>query len=931
VACSTGEICNGSGTCAATCLTGEALCNGLCTNTNTDPLNCGGCAGDGGMACPSGQLCNGSGACATTCIVSEAFCNGTCSNELSDPQNCGTCGNKCDPGSTCSAGTCACENGSYIDCNAGGLACSTSHGATAAGDTDCATTTPGFACTNKLTDLDNCGACGVACTAAAPLCSPTGCTATCPGTASTVCGGSCVNTLTDNSNCGACGQICDPGSTCNGAGKCVCASNADGLETDCTTNDTAAAACNGDGGTSDCGGAYACTDIEVDPLNCNGCGIQCGVSAGTVGKPLCQAGACVVGCGGGSTACPASAAPNPTSPYCANTNTDNANCGACGQICDTGSTCNGAGVCVCASNVDGLETDCTTDDTALVACNGDGGTSDCGSPYACTDTQTDALNCNGCGIQCGVSAGTVGKPLCQGGQCVVGCGGGSTACPADPPTNPAAPYCANTSTDNANCGGCGLICDPGSTCNGSGKCVCASSAGGLETDCTIDDTSSVPCSGGDAGTNDCGSPYACTDLQTDPLNCNGCGIHCGVTAGTVGMPFCQGGACVVGCGGGTTACPADPPINPAAPYCANTDTNSANCGACGQICDPGSTCNGSGVCVCATNADGPEIDCSSNDTALSACSGPAGSDCGSPYACTDTKSDPNNCNGCGNVCTGGACLDGACICPGNSPTPDFCPAPGPIATAGSATNGFCVNGQTNDSYCGNGCTNCTLTANPTCCGGACKNTLTDSSNCGGCGTTTPADICAAGSACSSGVCCPTADPTACGIDSLVWQSSTSSGSASVSAASGGPGSEVFKYNDSSTDMYHTNQTFTFQAVATQSGTLNYSWQYSGFHAYFQAQAGLTAFSGANATTLVSERPAAGGFSYGGTSSLLLVAGQPFGFTAVGQNYDSDHQLIGTITLTSTPVCTNTQTDNGNCGACGTACSGATTCTSGTCQ
>ena len=71
------------------CQNGEALCEGLCTNTQTDPLNCGGCADDGGMACPAGQLCNGGGRCATTCLGSELLCNQLCTNTLTDPHNCG--------------------------------------------------------------------------------------------------------------------------------------------------------------------------------------------------------------------------------------------------------------------------------------------------------------------------------------------------------------------------------------------------------------------------------------------------------------------------------------------------------------------------------------------------------------------------------------------------------------------------------------------------------------------------------------------------------------------------------------------------------------------------------------------------------------------------------------------------------------------------
>ncbi|KAK4044984.1 hypothetical protein OUZ56_032390 [Daphnia magna] len=76
----------------------------------------------------------------------------------------------------------------------------------------------------------------------------------------------------------------------------------------------------------------------------------------------------------------------------------------------------------------------------------------------------------------------------------------------------------------------------------------------------------------------CGA--TCVDTQTDPANCGACGKTCPVA--------CSGGACVAQCPNGTKSCSG---------ACVNTQTDSANCGACGVVCAAGKTCN-AGACSC---------------------------------------------------------------------------------------------------------------------------------------------------------------------------------------------------------------------------------------------------------------------------------------------------------------------------------------------
>jgi hypothetical protein len=112
-----------------TCPNGTSLCNGTCTDTSVDELNCGAC----GNVCPLGKACiNGN----CSCLAGQTLCNGTCADTSFDLRNCGKCGNVCDPGKDCLNGACSCPGGLTF-CNG--------------------------TCTDITTDELNCGSCGVVC------------------------------------------------------------------------------------------------------------------------------------------------------------------------------------------------------------------------------------------------------------------------------------------------------------------------------------------------------------------------------------------------------------------------------------------------------------------------------------------------------------------------------------------------------------------------------------------------------------------------------------------------------------------------------------------------------------------------------------------------------------------------------------------------
>jgi hypothetical protein len=216
--------------------------------------------------------------------------------------------------------------------------------------------------------------------------------------------------------------------------------------------------------------------------------------------------------------------------------------------------------------------------------------------------------CGGCtnqqqclGGTCGCPAGTVD---CQDGRCIRnqagaccdndGCQstGGRTSCNTTSNTcvcPPSAPRdCGNnvciSNTQCCNCGG------PCSTCN-TGTGICGTVANGQQGQCPTGQA----CQGG-----------ACQ------LNNVGLGQQCNTAANNCSVGTCTAGICQ--CGGGTSPCNG---------RCVNTQTDSANCGACGVAC--GALGCGTGRCNCPAGQTFSGGSCRLNDG--QACTPNAGTQC----------------------------------------------------------------------------------------------------------------------------------------------------------------------------------------------------------------------------------------------------------------------------------------------------------------
>ncbi len=290
---------------------------------------------------------------------------------------------------------------------------------------------------------------------------------------------------------------------------------------------------------------------------------------------------------------------------CADTQTDNANCGSCGRTCSAGQTCRG-GACV---------TPCPTGQTT---CSG-----------VCVNTQSDIANCGSCGNAC------PSGQMCVSGVCDIVCTSPQTICTAASGSR----TCVNLQSDTANCGACGNACATGLSCV-SGVCqlVCP------------------------AGQTNCGG--TCVDLTSSGTNCGACGNAC-ATGQT-----CAAGRCIRTCNtaAGETLC---------GDACVNLQTSGANCGRCGNACPTGQSCV-AGACTCGTGL----------------------TLCGS--SCLDTQTDSANCGRCGNACpTGQNCAAGTCR--STAPANDL-PAGAVVInlTSPSQTLTGTTVGSANNSSCGSG-------------------------------------------------------------------------------------------------------------------------------------------------------------------------------------------------------------------------------------
>lgn len=255
-------------------------------------------------------------------------------------------------------------------------------------------------------------------------------------------------------------------------------------------------------------GAVTLDDNQISPASC----------ADACTRPDANGASCCAG-----TVCGAA---------CADTRSDASHCGACGNACASGESCNDGKCSACSGTL-------------------------CGS--SCVDLQSDAGNCGACGRAC--NAGDT----CVGGTCGSCCTNGNTVCQG---VGGAASSCTNLQWDSSNCGACGNRCTATQMCTGS---TCAACPAGMQCDGYCPDMNWDPSNCGACGKHcaptescahgSCGACFGlvcagvCTEPLADPDNCGACGKVCAAGECCV-AGACTGAATFIGALSSTGASPA---------------------------------------------------------------------------------------------------------------------------------------------------------------------------------------------------------------------------------------------------------------------------------------------------------------------------------------------------------------------------------------
>ncbi len=193
------------------------------------------------------------------------------------------------------------------------------------------------------------------------------------------------------------------------------------------------------------------------------------------------------------------------------------------------------------------------------------------------------------------------------------------------------------------------------------------------------------CVSGGGGTQACYPNQTCTSGQTQ------CGLACADTSSDTS----NCGSCGNACPSGNVCC---------AGTCSDPNSDASNCGSCGNACQNDKSCV-SGGCACLPSQTVCSGDCADLKTDMSNC-GTCGHACQNGYcengfchACQpyeiacgsgcSTNSDPNNCGSCGHSCNGQPCTGGMCgsnTCNGAEYT---CTTAGDVYYCGSTIAGCC--------------------------------------------------------------------------------------------------------------------------------------------------------------------------------------------------------------------------------------------------
>lgn len=129
------------------------------------------------------------------------------------------------------------------------------------------------------------------------------------------------------------------------------------------------------------------------------------------------------------------------------------------------------------------------------------------------------------------------------------------------------------------------------------------------------------------------------------------------------------------------------------------------------------------------------------------------------------------------------------------------------------------------------------------------------------------------------------------------------GTTSIDPASGEPTTATFSYNVANGNCISgiSFRTTTFEVPVPTSGVVTFDWVYTGFHAWYQANAFLRFFADGKELLAVNRQTVSGSFTLSGSATITVSGPGTFGIEIGGKNYDTDCTLRGTLTITNTPT------------------------------
>ncbi len=371
---------------------------------------------------------------------------------------------KCDGGNVCAEGRCQSTcSASQTTCNPG-------------------TSSP--YCANLDTDLNDCGACGRACSASsmtgssAVACSGGHCRAAACRAGYFLSGGDCIANTADH--CGSYSNPCP--SVANGSSYCNDSVSPPRCDFACYSGFSK----NG----SRCDGV----------TNCNGtnCENIAGWASGSCQNGVCKISSCkngyflsgnsCIACNSGESYC---------NNACVNTKSNIYHCGSCGNACNKSDFPNASGV------------ECANGACAATGCSGSNVFFYGGQCKTSTATQCGSIS-NDCTKLTGYQSGECAGNACKITSCKSGYILQNNACSqCASGTTPCNNKCVNTNTDTSNCGSCGKTC----------------------TVSQFTGASSVSCSSGTCKPMSCGPNYYLSGtscVKNDVNNCGAAGKKCNV-------------------------------------------------------------------------------------------------------------------------------------------------------------------------------------------------------------------------------------------------------------------------------------------------------------------------------------------------------------------------------------------------------------------